>query len=276
MTFYKRVAYANIAFLIICACTMSSAQAAILTHVPTSHASNEKQFWRDIMREFYGPYSKADKCWIASHEGKSYCMRPGALSKVAGKDGAASYFVAVMGKPLGDASCHACTGNVGLFVLRPSGTYLGLQAQSDRYVELGAWGEPPADDSYAVRLFGADDNYGWVISTGYTAQGETSEGATLYGVIGDQVKEVGYLPLSFDDNGNCENHVNTGTNLPCSDYKFEPVFDSDSSSSKFAPIVLRASGTKQGKTFDQTFTILFDEKSAYYKLPPELAADQGQ
>ena len=104
---------------------VSAVRAETLTSIAASSIDDPKSFWRATMEEFYGPYDNRRKCWVAARASEPLCMRPHLLSTVI-EDGVPTLYTAMAGHAInaegGHADCHACTGKLGLVVLRPGVT----------------------------------------------------------------------------------------------------------------------------------------------------------
>jgi hypothetical protein len=236
------------------------------TSISSALVGKPTEFWAAFMSEFYGAYDKTKKCWTSKYQGKDYCMRPHKLD-VVGAEGNKWLFAAIGGEQLDEngepVSCHACSGAMGLFVLSEAGSTLGIVAKNGLYEDFGSWSTVPDADQVAVRRLGPGGSYGWVISTGETHFGKTTGYYNLYGVVGDAIVSLGTIPAHFDDQGSCDNKR-------CSDYSFELIVDASSGDQLFYPLVLRASGERKGRLFNNTYRLAFDKSSLRYRIPPDL------
>jgi hypothetical protein len=241
-----------------------------LTNIPSDLGPNDKELWRRVMANFYGKYSKTQKCWVSKGEGENWCMRPHTLNRVS--DGAATlYYMAVGGQQLGEANdCHACTGAMGLFVFSDAKPMLAIVARSAKYMDYGSWGRVPPEESFAIHRLGPPSNFAWTIENGWSGQGITVTSTEIFGITGDQVRSLGQLPKSFSDAGNCDNGVNMMTQEKCSDVNFETLFEAGKTSEAFASIVLKGSGTLKGKPFTESYRVDFDPTTQSYPEPPNL------
>jgi hypothetical protein len=236
----------------------------IATPLAASSVDNPKEFWRGFMQHFYGAYDSINKCWITSKADKKYCMRPNTLVPVI-VSGKPHYFISVAGEivvPGDDNQCHACVGNLGLFVLATEGKSLVVVAEADRLNEYGTYGNPPREEDVKVTQIGANDQFGFVITTSDFGQGLNYDFAHVLAPAGGQIPALGTFITHFDNSGGCEGDK-------CSDYSFELTFDT-TKAGRFAPVIMRSTGTRNGDALEQTFTALFDEATFLYKLPQNL------
>ncbi len=244
----------------------------VLTKVPSALADSPKDFWRAFMAELYGPYSKSKKCWISKHQDETFCMRPHTLTAVK-QNGKTRLLLSVAGRVAKDGNdCHACTGNIAYYVLDPSGERMAIIAQSEPYLASGAWGAPFPEDRIRVSQIGPNDSFGWVAEGFWMGQGNSVENYAIMGVVGDKVRELGTLPKSYSNEGNCENGKNLMSGDPCSSYAFELTFDT-SKPDRFSPAILRVTGTNKGVSLAATYMASFDEKEFVYKLPADMPED---
>lgn len=244
------------------------------TNIPVASLDKPARFWSAAATEFYGPYDKKLKCWIGNIQGDEgparLCMRPHKLRSVDG-DKTKQHFLAFAGYEInaerGHDTCHACSGRMGLIVLEASGETFSLVAKDGLDIAIGSWGEAPHEDSFVLRQIGDDGGYGWVIHTGYTGQGYTYLGASVYGVVGDRIVDLGLVPTGFSDEGNCDdNGKNYSTGKPCTSYEADLIF-TDPSVGGFKTIHLAHGGSFEGEDYDDIVLVPFDTVEGKYKVP---------
>lgn len=243
------------------AVALSGAAAAQALVLPAETAADPKLLWSEVMTSLYGPYDRARKCWVGRESGTGYCMRPHRLERVA-EGGAERLFVAVGGARLDETGCHACAGNMGLFVLdrRPDGSF-ELKSGSGRYVEFGSWGRVPDEEFFQVERIGPDA-HAWVIESGYTAQGYTAAGKSIFAPRGGTVAEIGHIPTYMDECGSGRE--------PCSTYELNLTFEAGAGTEYF-DAVLRLAPDSDVPPLGNSFTIPFDATRGEYAVPEELA-----
>jgi len=244
-----------------------------LTGIPSDAASSDKELWRRVMVEFYGKYDKQQKCWIGKSGGKRYCMRPHTLDKVSA-GGATHYFIAIGGHPIEDGyDYHACSGTLGLLVLSDADKRLGIVARNGGYEDFGGFGTVPAEENFDVHRIGAPDSFAWTIVDGWMGQGISTTSTSIFGILGDQVKNLGHLPHSFSDEGNCENGVNMMTQEKCTSVSFDAVYEADGGTARFGAIQLNGTGTWKGMSFSQSYRATFDDQAMAYRVPAGFPED---
>ena len=262
------------ALALLCFSASAVFSAGISTTIPVASLDKPAEFWSAAATEFYGPYDKKLKCWIGNVQGDNgparLCMRPHKLISVDGTN-AKQHFLAFAGYEInaerGHDNCHACSGTMGLVVLEASGATLSLVAKDGLNTAIGSWGEAPHEDSFELRQIGEDGGYGWVIHTGYTGQGYTYLHASVLGIIGDRIVDLGFIPTGFSDEGNCDdNGKNYSSGLPCSNYEAELLF-TEPSINGFKSIHLAHGGSFEGEDYQDLVVVPFDAAEGKYKVP---------
>ena len=237
------------------------------TNLSAGLLSQPKVFWRELMKDVYGSYSRQMKCWISVRAGQQYCMRPHRLDEI--RAAGQRYAFLVVGGSRIDSNgeleeYHAAAGVMGLIVLKDVGGQLQTVAKNSLYEDIGSFGQIPSEDSFAVRQIGPNDTYGWTATSGWSGMGITILSTTIYAAIGDKVASIGTVPDHYDDQGNCDNGTNLQSGAECTDYSFELMFDSQDQSQRFYPLVLKLSGSRQGVHYDQSFVVPFDPQKFRY------------
>jgi hypothetical protein len=242
--------------------------------IPASAVNEKKELWRAAMNAYFGKYDKNARCWISKDTEGEYCLRPHTLHRL-WRSQKTRYYLTVAGTRQGDGDCHGCSGRMGFLILQDSGgANLDLLAVSKSPFAVGGWGQAPFEESVFLQRLGTGSNFAWVIEGGFTGQGTTYGWSDIFGVIGNKVENLGQIPQSFDDGGNCDNGVNVTTSIKCSSYEFEINFSATEEPTRFSPILLTGTGNRQGQPFSTRVRIPFDDSKGAYqvprdKLPPE-------
>lgn len=234
------------------ALTISAAKAQALD----GDVSHAKETWRVVMVDMFGPYNRTRKCWVKA----DVCMRPVRLDHVTrGNKGV--FYIATSGDgAYGD--CHACSGNIAFAVYEQTPIGLTRLAMTD-IMAMGSWGSPPPDENFDHVKIGPAQ-YGWVVKAGYSGMGVTTEGYYLYGWTGTKLKGLGAIPAHYDDQGDCgEDGKRLTGGTPCSNYNYSITFNS-SKPSHFFPIIVQASGMKEGKPYFDQHTLTYDDTNKLY------------
>lgn len=263
-----RLIFALVCFLGAC---LTPLKAETLTSIPASSVDNPKAFWGAVMEEFYGPYSKRLKCWVAKNASENLCMRPHLLSSVP-QDGTVTHYVVMAGYAIdpqgGRADCHACGGKLGLVVLRPQDDRLALVARNSLAEDAGSWGEVPSEEAFRVVRLGRDA-YGWLMEFYYTGQGYTEGGVSVSGPIGDKVVDLGFISTYSDNGGACGDGLGA-----CYTHKYEVLTDPIESDAQFADLLVRKVESTKADA-QSTFRVAFSHDELKYVAPEELEATLG-
>lgn len=228
--------------------------------LPAALDGKPRELWRAVMTQVYGPYDATRKCWIGKKSADAYCMRPHKLDR-ATDNGTVKLYFAIGGSRVDSESCHACTGNLGLLVFEKQGQDYVLAAQNGLYDEAGSWGEVPAEESFGITEV-ATNMHGWVIESGYTAQGITGGGSEVFSPRGTQVVSLGYIPTFLDNCGAAEEGVK------CDNYAFDLSFQPGST--PFHDALLQKSAKSDNPPGDNRFMVPFDAASGKYAVPKAL------
>jgi hypothetical protein len=271
----KKILHSAALAAVVC---LSGAATALAAAIPADTVHEPKRLWRMVMETYYGPYDKALKCWVARLGEDRVCMRPHRLDQVTVR-GRNTLFLVIGGSRIGDdgelQQSHADSGRLGLVVLAETGRNLDLVARNDLKSPFGTFGALPAEDAFAVREIGPNETYGWVAEDGWMGQGVVITYNRIFAPVGDKVVQVGDLPSHYDNSGNCEEGKVIGSDTPCTDYSGELLFDSAASASRFYPIILKVTGSREGVVIDRAFTTEFDPGTFSYRkiegLPEEFA-----
>ncbi|WP_035526237.1 hypothetical protein [Hoeflea sp. BAL378] len=257
---------------VLLALELAPARAQVLTSIPAAAADDPKAFWSAVMEEFYGGYDKRAKCWIGAVGGETLCMRPHLVSTVS-VEGAPTHFVAMAGYAPGAdggrADCHACTGKLGLVILREAGERLALVARNDLATDAGSWGTVPPEEAFRVVEFGKG-NHGWLMEFFYTGQGYTEGGVGIFGAVGDRILDLGFVSTHSDNGGACGEGLGE-----CYVYSYEILSDPSGSDSRFADLIARKLESTAASS-PETVRIPFSETALTYETPAALQAALGK
>lgn len=257
---------------VVLALAAGPALAGVQTSIPASATQSPKAFWSAVMQEFYGAYSKRQKCWLGTVEGKTVCMRPHRLDTVV-EAGATRYYVVTGGYELqeggGRPDCHACGGRVGLIVLGESAGdgnsgRLELVARNSLAEPAGSYGEIPAEDQFKLQQIGAQA-YGWTMHSGYTGQGYTGEGETVFGLVGGKVVDFGFINTHSDNGGACGDGMGA-----CCTHDYEVLFDIGDSGNAVSDIIVRKLQST-GPDAPASFQVPFNRQTLHYDVPEALS-----
>src|SRR5215470_9315542 len=221
---------------------------AILTFVtwclPVYAGLDEHQAAVTMLKAAYGPYNPTRKGWVAAHEGLTYTFRVLDQRKVSTPYGERLY-VLTAGDAPEEAAAHATPGLLGAFIGVENDSGIHTIAAA-RALPFGGWGRAP--ETFAFRQFGPDAYFGWIIASGYTAQGHTSISKTMLLPYGKTVFERGSLTTCDED--------------------FTLAVDTTATGVKVYPLIATIKhGGKSRKRRTTTVRIPFDMQSFMYRSP---------
>jgi hypothetical protein len=257
--------------LVLVAAGPSYAQPLRSTSIPSRLADDEKRLLPEVMTEFYGSFDREKSCWISKHEDGTYCMKPIRLDVIKSTGRKMLFIVAggqqldEEGRPLQD---HAAHGVFGLIVLTPNGANLGVLATNGLYEEFANYGRYPQHDTVTVHKLGPNGKYGWIEAEYLWFSGHGGpevRGASVYGMIGNSVKDLTTITSYYSDEGT--GGCGPEAEVRCSTLSAKYAFDTHSSASSFYPIILQVSGIEKGRPFRGNYRLVFDDKSLTYVRP---------
>jgi hypothetical protein len=204
---------------------------------------DEPQAVLTMLNAAYGPYNPAVKGWVAAHEGLTYTFHVLDQRTVSTPYGERLYVLTAGDAP--EEAAHATPGLLGAFIgVEHDG---GIHTiASARALPFGGWGRAP--DTFAFQQFGPDAYFGWIIDSGYTAQGHTSMSKTMLLPYGKKVSERGSLTTCDED--------------------FSLAVDTTSTGVKVYPLIAtikHAGKSRKGRA--TTVRIPFDGKTFTYRSP---------
>jgi len=250
---------------------IATARAEIITSIPSSVTYSPKAFWGAVMEEFYGSYDKRLKCWIGKGDSGNLCMRPHLLSSIS-DNGAVTHYVAIAGYAItpegGQADCHACSGKLGLIILRPQGDRLTLVARNSLAEDAGSWGEAPSEEAFRVVRLG-QGNYGWLMEFGFTGQGYTEGGVAVFGAVGDKIVDMGFIPTHTDNGGTCGDGLGV-----CYGHSYEILTDPLQTDAPFGDLLARKVESTRPNA-PAMVRVTFSQDELRYVAPEELEAVLG-
>jgi tRNA A-37 threonylcarbamoyl transferase component Bud32 len=162
--------------------------------------------------------------------------------------------------------CHACNGLLGFFMFDEHNTLLA----SLPTLEAGSWGST-ANITFDLKQFGADNLYGWLLRSGYAAQGASQSFYFIFLPKGRTFEMAAILP--HEDNNlqsmECDGQHNLGQ---CHDLHYDLTIGVSDGSEKIFPLMLERSGTMAGKRLQpEKYRIRFDTNRWRYVIPAKLA-----
>jgi hypothetical protein len=196
-----------------------------------------------LLNAAYGPSNAHATGWVTAYDGITYTVRVLDQRQVSTPYGERVY--ALMG---GDAqedfAGHVTPGIIGAFI----GVVHNGSVQAIASVKALPFGWGKAPERFAFQQFGPDAYYGWIIESGYTAQGRTSMSKTLLLPYGKTVSERG----SFTT---CDADFTLAVDTTAPGVKVYPLLAT----------IQHAGTAREGRT--TTVRIPFDAKAFRYRAP---------
>ncbi len=258
-TWRKRLATGLLAALLATsvACSSARAQAAVSPAVMTA------------LNGAYGRYDPARRCWAASAANGTRpttgCIAITRADPVH-TPGGDRLFVLLGGTAKPD--CHACGGLIGFAVLDTLGTPR-LVAHSRPIVD-GGYGNPGDPGQMHLERLGAD-RWGWIQESGDVAQGVEEGRLVVWLPRGDRIETAGTLDGSHSNMGGECSMVPRPAGLECSSIAVTYAVDARNAAAASYPIILKATGHKDGRAVRAEAAAVFDPGTIAYvqrgKLP---------
>lgn len=159
---------------------------------------------KDLMDSSYGRFDVKLGCWSSRSGGTEFCFKVNRVDAVKTKEGDRVYVLAT-GRMASDS--NIADGIIGMFVLEPQFGSNYTTVAKNPFVTAGSGDEPPENWQF-VRL-GRDDVWGWQGEIENNSLGETDSGIILFTQIEGNIKNIGYIPTSFEmlDLGNVNGHI---------------------------------------------------------------------
>jgi hypothetical protein len=222
---------------------------------PAANAGDKEALWHAVMVHFYGQYDPSRRCWAATISGDDYCMRPHRRDE-ATDGGVRHIFLVTAGPGPGEHTCHVCSGSMGLIVLAERGGNLVLAAKNDLVEQRGTFGEVESEEAFRVQKI-APAGSGWTVESSWQGQGLSVRGLTVYGLVGSEVRDLGYIPTFLDA---CETDEK-----PCGPYKFG--FGFVETTAPFYDVELVLAPDSEMPQGPDRYRIPFDAQSMQYEVP---------
>ncbi len=217
----------------------------------------------------YGRYDAARHCWPArAGSGTSSatgCLAVTRAETVRTPEGD-RLFVLLGGTAKPD--CHACGGFIGFAVLDTAGTPR-LVAHSRPVVD-GGYGNPGDPEQMHLERLGAD-RWGWIQETADVGQGVQEGHLVVWLPRGDRIEAAGTLEGTHDDMGSECSLAPHPVGLECYSIKVSYAVDARNAAAQSYPIILKASGQRNGRAVKAEAAAVLDPGTLAYiqrdKLP---------
>ena len=224
----------------------------------------------EILNKSYDSYNSRFNCWLTTSGqfDQTYCMKPVSMKRAKTEDGEIIFLLATGGAINPDTGeddpMHASGGLVGMFNYKVTSSGYKMIAMLS-HEEMGSWSTPPSiEDGSAKFLQIGPTRWGWLFETGYTNQGYTDVGATIYSVEDHAIKPILTIATGHSDEGAF------GKTDIVGEISVDAAGNSGySSQSEYFPINVTVSGKLNGrKVQKKKYTFRYDENKRKY-IPPK-------
>ena len=159
---------------------------------------------QDLMDSSYGRFDAKLGCWASRSGGTEFCFKVNRVDAVKTWEGTRVYVLAT-GRMASDS--NIADGIIGMFVLEPQFASNYTTVAKNPFVTAGSGDEPP--ESWQFVRLGRDDVWGWQGEIENNSLGETDSGVILFIPDEGSIKNVGYIPTSFEmlDLRNVNGHI---------------------------------------------------------------------
>ncbi len=159
---------------------------------------------KDLMDSSYGRFDVKLGCWASRSGGTEFCFKVNRVDAVRTKEGPRIYVLAT-GRMANDS--NLADGIIGMFVLEPQFGIGYTTVAKNPFVTAGSGDEPP--ENWQFVQLGRNDVWGWQGEIENNNLGETDSGVILFTEIDGNIKNIGYIPTSFEmlDLGHVDGHI---------------------------------------------------------------------
>lgn len=217
----------------------------------------------------YGRYNAAQHCWPA-RTGSGTSAATGCLAVTRAdpvRTPAGDRLFILLGG-MAKPDCHACGGLIGFAMLDTTGTPR-LVAHSRPIVD-GGYGNPGDPKQMHLERLGAD-RWGWIQESGDVAQGVEEGHLVVWLRRGDRIEAAGALDGTHDNMGGECSMVPRPAGLECYSIKVTYAVDARDVAAQSYPIILKASGQRNGQAVRAEAAAVLDPATLAYiqrdKLP---------
>lgn len=216
---------------------------------------------KDLMDSSYGRFDSKLGCWSSRSGGTEFCIKVNRVDAVKTKEGARIYVLAT-GRMANDS--NIADGIIGMFVLEPQFGFNYTTVAKNPFVTAGSGDEPPENWQF-VKL-GRDDVWGWLGEIENNSLGETDSGVILFTEVEGNIKNIGYIPTSFEmlDLGHVNGHIANARQA----IDLKGTIKIEEYGNGMYPIRLTVSGVRNGtQKQGESIQIPFRKETGEYVIP---------
>ena len=215
----------------------------------------------DLMDSSYGRFDAKLGCWASRSGGTEFCFKVNRVDAVKTWEGTRIYVLAT-GRMASDS--NIADGIIGMFVLEPQFASNYTTVAKNPFVTAGSGDEPP--ESWHFVKLGRDDVWGWQGEIENNSLGETDSGIILFMPDEGSIKNVGYIPTSFEmlDLRNVNGHIANARQS----IDLKGTVKIEETGSGMYPIRLTVSGIRNGSQKQgESILINFKKDLGEYVIP---------
>lgn len=216
---------------------------------------------KDLMDSSYGRFDAKLGCWSSRSGGTEFCFKVNRVDAVKTKEGSRIYVLAT-GRMASDS--NIADGIIGMFVLEPQFASNYTTVAKNPFVTAGSGDEPP--ENWQFVRFGRDDVWGWQGEIENNNLGETDSGVILFTQIEGNIKNIGYIPTSFEmlDLRHVDGHIANARQA----IDLKGTVKIEESGNGMYPIRLTVSGIRNGSQKQgESIQITFRKETGEYVVP---------
>lgn len=105
-------------------------------------------------------------------------------------------------------SCHACAPSISAVVYQKTGDAWMVFSVSKFFTDFGSWGDAAVSLPVEILYDLATSTVAFLFDSGWTGQGYTTTGKAIFGLSNDGFRALGYITLSDDNVGACDETIN--------------------------------------------------------------------
>lgn len=104
-------------------------------------------------------------------------------------------------------SCHVCGPSISAVVYLKTGKVWTVFSVSKFFTDFGSWGDATVSSPVEILYDIAPRTVAFLFDSRYSSLGYTNTGKAIFGLTKDGVRELGYIVLSRDNAGRCDNTI---------------------------------------------------------------------
>ena len=110
-------------------------------------------------------------------------------------------------------SCHACAPSISAVVYQKTGDAWTVFSVSKYFADFGSWGDATVNSPVEILYDLAPNTVAFLFDSGGSGQGYTTTGKAIFGLSNAGFRALGYITLSDDNAGACDDTIEEPTDL---------------------------------------------------------------